>query len=94
MSFTDRDVQQLARLARLALTPGETARFARQLTDILDFVRQVQAVDTSGSTEVDLPPARLRDDVVTPSLGRGDVFASAPDAGAGSLIKVPRVLEG
>ena len=94
MSFTDRDVQQLARLARLALTPDETARFARQLADVLDFVRQVQSVDTSASSEADLPAGALRDDVVAPSLERGDVLTSAPEADAAGLFKVPRVLEG
>lgn len=94
VSFTDRDVQRLARLARLALTPDETARFARQLADILDFVRQVQSVETAASSDINLPAGALRDDAVAPSLERGDALASAPEADAAGLFKVPRVLEG
>lgn len=95
MSFSRQDIDPLARLARLALTADQQALFARQLADIVDYARQVCDVDTSGRTgPVAVAAGRpLRDDVVTPSLDRGDVTGAAPhaDVNAG-LIKVPRVL--
>lgn len=99
-AFTRDDVRQLASLARLELTADETELYARQLGDILTFVRQVQAVDTS-SVSVETTSAAgedaagFRDDAIQPSLDRDEVLAAAPDADtAGGLFKVPRVLNG
>jgi aspartyl-tRNA(Asn)/glutamyl-tRNA(Gln) amidotransferase subunit C len=92
MSFTGADVNRVARLARLRLTPSEQELFARQLADIVAYARQVSDVDTS---HVPAPEASLalplREDDVEPSIPRGEVLEAAPDAAAG-LIKVPRVL--
>lgn len=93
-SFIDQDVRRLAGLARIELTDEEVAALGPQLAQILDFVRQIQAVDTTG---VEAAPAAagtpLRDDVVQPSLGRDEALSQAAgaDAAAG-LFKVPRVL--
>jgi aspartyl-tRNA(Asn)/glutamyl-tRNA(Gln) amidotransferase subunit C len=46
--FTAQDVERLARLARVALTPDETSLFSRQLADFLAYAEQVQQLDTSG----------------------------------------------
>ena len=84
MSFTAEDVQRLATLARLELSPEEVTAFARQLGEILEFARQVQAIDTPAldADHVLAPAPPVRDDVVQPSLP-GD-----------GLFKVPRVLNG
>lgn len=95
-TFTRGDVLRLASLARLELTGEETDLFARQLGDILEFVRQVQAVETSSSdsaASADVDAGVLREDTVLPSLESHDVLAAAPAAEAG-LFKVPRVLNG
>lgn len=42
------DVLKLARLARLDLTEEEIVRFAKELTEILRYVEQLQSVDVSG----------------------------------------------
>lgn len=96
-TFTRRDVEHLASLARLELTDDEKGLFTRQLSDILAFVREIQAVDTS-ALEPAADGARAlgwRDDAVQPSLDRGEVLAASPEADAASgLFKVPRVLNG
>ena len=92
--FTRKDVDSIARLARLELAADEQELFARQLTDILTYANQVRDVDTSG-----VPPTAhalvteipLRDDAARPSLPRDDAQAAAPLAALG-LFKVPRVL--
>jgi aspartyl-tRNA(Asn)/glutamyl-tRNA(Gln) amidotransferase subunit C len=92
--FTRKDVDAIARLARLELAADEQELFARQLSDILAYATHVQDVDTSG-----VPPTAhalvteipLRDDVGRPSLARDEAQASAPLAAHG-LFKVPRVL--
>jgi aspartyl-tRNA(Asn)/glutamyl-tRNA(Gln) amidotransferase subunit C len=94
--FTRDDVERVAQLARLELTPEEKDLLARQLADILAYARQVQDVDTTG-----VPPtshaladkSSMRDDVVAPSLAREDALTGAPGADAtAGLFKVPRVL--
>jgi aspartyl-tRNA(Asn)/glutamyl-tRNA(Gln) amidotransferase subunit C len=97
-TFTPDDVQRLAALARLELSAAEIGMFTRQLGDVLEFVRQIQAVDTAS---LDVKPLvaddtpSLRGDVVLPSLERSDVLAAAPEAEpATGLFKVPRVLNG
>lgn len=95
-TFTREDVQQLASLARLALTDDEAERFAGQLGDILAFVREIQAVDTSAvAAPAHDAAGALRDDTVRPSLDRDEIFKAAPGADeAAGLFKVPRVLAG
>jgi aspartyl-tRNA(Asn)/glutamyl-tRNA(Gln) amidotransferase subunit C len=47
-TLTRADVERIAALARLELTPDEVTLFAGQLTAILAYADQVQQVDTSG----------------------------------------------
>ena len=42
------DVHRIAELARLDLTADEVELFTRQLADILQYVEQIQALDTTG----------------------------------------------
>lgn len=95
-TLTRADVERIAALARLELTPDEVTLFAGQLTAILAYADQVQQVDTSG---IDVASAAssgdmaARDDTPVPSLDRDLVLAQAPAADrAAGLFKVPRVL--
>lgn len=95
-TFTRDDVRRLASLARLELSPEETAVFTRQLADVLEFVRQIQAVDTASvAVSPSAVNTTLRADQVLPSLERSEVLAASPTADpAAGLFKVPRVLNG
>jgi aspartyl-tRNA(Asn)/glutamyl-tRNA(Gln) amidotransferase subunit C len=92
--LTSADVERIATLARLELTPGETTRFAEQLTAILAYAEKVQQIDTSGvSAPVTTMAATTRDDIPAPSLDRDVVLSQAPAADrAAGLFKVPRVI--
>ena len=46
MALTTEDVRWIAHLARLELTEAELETMARQLTSIIDYVTQLQQVDT------------------------------------------------
>ena len=48
MSLTLEEVEHIADLARLRLTDDEKARYRQQLSAILDYVVQLQELDTSG----------------------------------------------
>ena len=90
------DVDRIATLARLALTPDERTRFAAQLSDVLQYVAQISAIDTTGVVATSHPlwaDNAWRDDQPQPSLATADVLANAPDANRDAgLFRVPKVL--
>jgi aspartyl-tRNA(Asn)/glutamyl-tRNA(Gln) amidotransferase subunit C len=94
-ALTREDVQRIAELARLALTADELDLFTRQLGDILTYVEQIRALDTSGvapTSQVLNRPVE-RDDEPQPTLSRADLLRNAPDAALeAGLFKVPRVI--
>jgi aspartyl-tRNA(Asn)/glutamyl-tRNA(Gln) amidotransferase subunit C len=95
MTLTADDVSKVALLARLRLSPDELATFTSQLNSIVDFVAQLQELDTK-----DVEPLAhgvevrnvFRDDVVGPSLPREKALANAPKRDAQGFL-VPAVLE-
>jgi aspartyl-tRNA(Asn)/glutamyl-tRNA(Gln) amidotransferase subunit C len=95
MSLSLDDVGRIARLARIEITPAETAQTRDQLNGILAFVEQLQAVDTAGvepmAHAVDVVQ-RLRPDAVTEPDRRDAFQAIAPETEAG-LYLVPKVIE-
>lgn len=96
MATLDADeVRRVAALAHLALTPDEVGLFSRQLGDILDYVRQVQAQDTTGVAPMSHASAdgAERPDEPVPGLPRAAALAGAPEAATeAGLFKVPRVV--
>jgi aspartyl-tRNA(Asn)/glutamyl-tRNA(Gln) amidotransferase subunit C len=95
-AFSREQVEAIASLARLELDDSELELFGRQLGEILDYVDQLQRIDTTGvppTASVASAHAADRDDVVRPSLDRRDALANAPDpAREGGLFRVPRVI--
>ena len=95
MSLSIDDVAKVALLARLRLSPDELEMFTGQLNSIVDYVAQLQELDT---TDVE-PLAHgvevrnvFRDDVRGPSLPREAALANAPKRNHESFL-VPAVLE-
>jgi aspartyl-tRNA(Asn)/glutamyl-tRNA(Gln) amidotransferase subunit C len=90
------DVLRIAELAHLELTDAEVETFQRQLSDILAYATDVQAVDTSGvaPTSHVLSGVPLdRDDVEHACLDRSEAIAAAPDGDVESgLFRVPKVI--
>lgn len=89
------DVQRIADLARLELTAEELDLFTRQLGDILTYVEQIRALDTTGvaPTSQVLNRPVDREDVPAATLSRPELLKNAPDAALESgLFKVPRVI--
>ena len=95
MALEHKDVENIAHLARLAVDEADIPAYARNLSDILALVEQMQAVDTSGVTPMAHPldaVQRLRDDAVTESDQRDHFQQIAPAVEAG-LYLVPKVIE-
>ena len=95
MSLSLKEVEHIAELARLELTPEEKDRYRQQLSAILDYAARLQTLDTSGiPPTASVLPARsvLRPDVAKESLDPADVLRNAPQQ-ANQQFKVPLVLE-
>jgi len=95
MSLSSDDVAKIAHLARLAVDPADTESLSRDLSNILDLVEQMQAVDTEGVQPMAHPlemRQRLRRDEVTETNQRELYQSNAPQAENG-LFLVPKVIE-
>jgi aspartyl-tRNA(Asn)/glutamyl-tRNA(Gln) amidotransferase subunit C len=95
MTLTLEQVEHIASLARLDLTPEEKARYTQQLSALLDHFQQLQTLDTTNipPTASVLPgTGRLRADQPRPGLSTADLLRNAPDVEADQF-RVPPVLE-
>jgi aspartyl-tRNA(Asn)/glutamyl-tRNA(Gln) amidotransferase subunit C len=96
MSLTTDDVKKIAHLARLSINEQELTAYTQQLSGILDFVEQMNQVDTDQLEPVahslDVTQRFRKDEVTEPDL-RAAYQAIAPQVEAG-LYLVPQVIEG
>jgi len=95
MALERKDVEHVARLARLELSEEEMEMYTRQLGDILGYVEQLNEADIEGVE----PLAHgahgenvFRADEVRPSLEREQALSGAPDSD-GWHFRVPRVID-
>jgi aspartyl-tRNA(Asn)/glutamyl-tRNA(Gln) amidotransferase subunit C len=89
------DVEHVARLARLALSPDEMERFRHQLGLILEHAEKVSevAADEVEPTSHPVPRSNVsRPDQPRPSLSQDEALAGAPEVEDGRF-KVPRIVE-
>jgi len=95
MSLDKEAVMKVARLARLKITDDEAARYGEQLSNIIQFVEQLNEVNTDNveplASVVDIN-LRMREDVVTDGGMRDAVLANAPETLEGFFV-VPKVVE-
>ena len=94
-ALTPEQVDHVALLARLELTPEETRRLTRDLNTILHHFERLQELETEGvpPTSHPIPMQNVfREDEVRPSLPRDVILAEAPDARDGFFV-VPRIVD-
>jgi aspartyl-tRNA(Asn)/glutamyl-tRNA(Gln) amidotransferase subunit C len=94
MALSEKDVQYVAKLSRLEVTEAETAKYTQQLGNILNYIEQLNQLDT---TNVE-PMAHVLDiknvfrkDEVKPSLTQAEVLSNGPEVQAGHF-KVPKIM--
>jgi aspartyl-tRNA(Asn)/glutamyl-tRNA(Gln) amidotransferase subunit C len=97
MSLTIEQTEAIARLARLGLEPDELAAMSRQLSTVLDYVSQLQELDTTGVVPMNhVVPLEnvLADDVLRPDdpVEREAILAAFPER-EGDLLKVKAVFK-
>ncbi len=95
MSLTPQDIERIAHLARIRVTPADVADVQSKLDGIFRLIDEMQAVNTQGiepmSHGLDMV-LRLRDDAVTEVDQREKYQNNAPQAADGYFL-VPKVLE-
>ena len=91
--ITVKDVEHVAKLARLELTEEEKEKYAGQLGDVLKYVEQMNEVDTSNV----VPMAHamdfvnvMREDTVKYEQTKEQLMSNAPDEEDG-FFKVPKI---
>ena len=97
---TEHDVERVAELARLNLTPEEKQGMLHDLNAILDYVAQLNELNTDsvaplaqmGELETAGGDNVFRADAVRPSLDRAVVMSEAPETDQ-AFFKVPKVIE-
>ena len=95
MSLSKSEVENVAHLARLEVSPGEIEGVVQNLSRIIDFVAQLQGADTEDVLPMAHPldmHQRLRPDLVTEPDQRALFQANAGAVEAG-LYLVPKVIE-
>jgi aspartyl-tRNA(Asn)/glutamyl-tRNA(Gln) amidotransferase subunit C len=98
MSHIDHQaLQHLKKLCRIDCTPEEEKNLISSLERILDYVKQLKEIDTTGVQPCSyvlrsMLKNRMRDDCVCDTLSREQFLANAPDQ-IGKMVRVPTVLK-
>ncbi len=95
MSLSSQDIERIAHLARIRVTPADVLDVQAKLEGIFKLIDEMQAVNTQGiepmSHGLDMV-LRLRDDAVTETNHREKYQKNAPQTAEGYFL-VPKVIE-
>jgi aspartyl-tRNA(Asn)/glutamyl-tRNA(Gln) amidotransferase subunit C len=95
VSLSEKDVEYVAKLARLKVTAEEKKLFTSQLGNILDYAEQLKELNTENiePTAHAVPMANIfREDEVSSCDDRESFLAQAPDRN-GDFFVVPKILD-
>ena len=95
MKLTREEVQRVAMLARLRLTPEDEGRLTEQLGNILQYVEKLNQLDTSGIepfTHAAHKANPMREDAITNEPNVDALLANAP-AQENHFFQVPKIIE-
>ena len=95
MQVDEATVRRIARMARIKVTDAEAKALEGELSGILDWVKQLDEVDTTGvepMTAVVSTSLKVREDRVTEGGIAYDIVANAP-AREDHFFVVPKVVE-
>jgi aspartyl-tRNA(Asn)/glutamyl-tRNA(Gln) amidotransferase subunit C len=95
MTLTAEEVEHIAKLARLAVTPEEREAFSKQLSSILQYVSHLQEIDTTGvepmSYAIPMENVWAEDEVRTADEANRRALIDAFPEKDGDLLKVKAV---
>lgn len=94
MSVNVKDVEYVARLARLSFSHEEKEKLTAELNEVLTYMEQLNSLDTTGveplAHVIELENV-LRDDAVRECVSRDEALRNAPDK-TDEFFKVPKVI--
>jgi aspartyl-tRNA(Asn)/glutamyl-tRNA(Gln) amidotransferase subunit C len=94
-TITTDDVKYVASLAKVAITDEEAERFTKELDAILGYVKQLDAVDTTGLEPTyqvtGLKNITRKDEIINYGTSQKDLLKNVPRTRDG-YIEVPKVL--
>ncbi len=94
MSVSIKEVEKIANLARLHISEDEKSKYTQQLNLILEYMEQLNQVDTSDVEPLSHPLELtnvFRPDEVQESLPVEEAIKNAPEI-SGNYFKVPKVI--
>ncbi len=93
MAVNGFDIDRVVRLAKLELTPEEKVKFSRQLSEVLEYMKKLNEVDTTGVEplrHIFDNPTPLRADKAEPSLQKDYALLNAPSQ-EGGFFTTPKI---
>jgi len=94
MAITIKDVEHIAKLAKLEFTDAEKEKFTHQMNQILDYMEKLNTLDTSNveplSHVIELNNV-FRADEVKPGVSTEEALKNAPEKNE-QFFKVPKVI--
>lgn len=94
MKISKKQVEHVARLARLTLTEEELEKMTSQLDNILSYVEKLNELDTGSinpTSHVFSLSNAFRSDTIKESLPRSEALKNAPQQN-GEMFQVPRII--
>ena len=98
MKLTRQDVLKLAKLSRLNLSDAEIEQYQNDLSEILEYVKQLEQVDVNGIKPTyqvtgltSQSPNATREDVLTEQISQEQLFKNVPEVEK-DQIKVKRMI--
>ena len=95
MSLSTQEIKKIASLARIELSPEEEERYAKTISAVLDYMKILNEVDTSGvpiTAQVTGLEDVFRDDKERDSGRQAKILGQMPKTESGELV-VPGVFE-
>ena len=100
MALETKDIEKLATLSRLSFSPEQLPAFVSEFENILQFVGQIQALDTKGvpplttTANIETSPEREDKAIIPadPIARRTELLANAPAQEMGFFV-VPKIVE-
>jgi len=96
-NFDKQSLENLEKLCRIKLTPQEEVEFLDSIKEILDYVEQMNEIDTEGVAPCnyvlkEMQMNTTREDKVGKTLPREEFLSNAPEQ-IGGMIRIPPVMK-
>jgi aspartyl-tRNA(Asn)/glutamyl-tRNA(Gln) amidotransferase subunit C len=95
MNIGLKEIEYIANLSRIALTDEEMKIFKKQLTNVLDYIKKLNELNTDTvkpmAYATDIKNV-FREEKLTPSLSRQKILDLSP-SNVNGFFKVPKVIE-